>query len=166
MIKCLFEEDIHKAIKYNIWSSTKYGNDLLNDRYKAAVDTNSDVYLFFSCDSSRIFQGIAKLQSGLDREKVFPLWTNKKNHPGIFSIEWIFIKDVPFFAVKDIIVPVKDNRSKPVHLFKNTQEIPSIEAKQLMERFDSYNNTNTILEHFEHYDIRQENYERMFPNYA
>jgi hypothetical protein len=29
-----------------------------------------------------------------------------------------------------------------------------------MEKIEKYLNTNTILEHFEYYDMRQENYEK------
>jgi hypothetical protein len=29
--------------------------------------------------------------------------------------------------------------------------------------FENYKNTNTILEHFEYYDVRQENYEKNSP---
>ena len=30
----------------------------------------------------------------------------------------------------------------------------------MIEIFEAYQNSNTILEHFEYYDIRQENYEK------
>jgi hypothetical protein len=165
IIKSIYEEDIHKAIKYNVWSSTKNGNGLLNDRYIAAADNNSDVFLFFACDNSRNFLGVAKLLTGLDKEKVFPLWTSDNKIPGLFQLEWLFIKDVPYSACKDILVPITTEHLKPVHLMKNTQEMPIEEGKKLMERLEKYVNSNTILEHFQYYDMRQENYEKMFSIY-
>ena len=30
----------------------------------------------------------------------------------------------------------------------------------MIDKIDKYQNSNTILEHFEYYDIRQENYEK------
>ena len=30
----------------------------------------------------------------------------------------------------------------------------------MIEIFESYQNSNTILEHFEYYDVRQDNYEK------
>ena len=54
VIKSFSEEDVHKvniylfqAIKYNVWSSTKYGNQTLNNSYKIAKSQGGEVYLFF-----------------------------------------------------------------------------------------------------------------------
>lgn len=135
----------------------------MDDRYISAAEKNSDVFLFFACDNSRNFLGVSKLQSGLDKEKVFPLWTRENNRPGLFQLEWLLIKDVPYYACKDILVPIKEENSKPVHLMKNTQEMQYPEGKKLFEKLENYINSNTILEHFEYYDMRQENYEKMFP---
>ena len=135
----------------------------MNDRYSTAAERNSDVFLFFACDNSRNFLGVSKLQSGLDKEKTFPLWTRENKTPGLFQLEWLFIKDVPYYACKDILVPIKEEISKPVHLMKNTQEMLFPEGKKLFEKIENYSNSNTILEHFEYYDTRQANYERMFP---
>ena len=52
---------------------------------------------------------------------------------------------------------------KPISNARDTQEIPNDEGKLMVEILESYANTNTILEHFEYYDIRQENYERNNP---
>jgi hypothetical protein len=35
----------------------------------------------------------------------------------------------------------------------------------MMEIMEKYLNTNTILEHFEYYDLRQENYEKNHPKF-
>lgn len=34
----------------------------------------------------------------------------------------------------------------------------------MMEKMEKYLNSNTILEHFEYYDMRQENYEKNNPH--
>ena len=47
IIKSFSEEDVHKAIKYNVWSSTKNGNKILNENYKQTKEIGADVYLFF-----------------------------------------------------------------------------------------------------------------------
>jgi hypothetical protein len=35
-----------------------------------------------------------------------------------------------------------------------------VEGKKMIGILEKYVNTNTILEHFEYYDMRQENYEK------
>jgi len=47
VIKSFTEEDIHKSIKYNCWSSTRDGNKKLNWAYEKTNSKNSYVYLFF-----------------------------------------------------------------------------------------------------------------------
>ena len=55
---------------------------------------------------------------------------------------------------------MKDGEIKPVSNSRDTQEIPFEQAKIMIQKITEYQNTNTILEHFEFYDMRQENYER------
>ena len=47
IIKSFSEEDVHKAIKYNVWSSTKNGNKTLNETYKQNKEIGAEVFLFF-----------------------------------------------------------------------------------------------------------------------
>ena len=61
---------------------------------------------------------------------------------------------------KDIIITMKDGEVKPVSNSRDTQEIPYDQAKIMLQKIAEYQNTNTILEHFEFYDMRQDNYER------
>lgn len=42
------DDDIHKAVKYGLWTSTPNSNALLNTAYEESKKTNDDVYLVFS----------------------------------------------------------------------------------------------------------------------
>ena len=55
---------------------------------------------------------------------------------------------------------MKDGEVKPISNARDTQEIPYEQGKIMIQKISEYQNTNTILEHFEFYDMRQENYER------
>ena len=55
---------------------------------------------------------------------------------------------------------MKDGEVKPISNSRDTQEIPYEQAKIMIQKIAEYQNTNTILEHFEFYDMRQDNYER------
>ena len=55
---------------------------------------------------------------------------------------------------------MKDGEIKPISNARDTQEIPFEQAKIMLEKISKYQNSNTILEHFEFYDMRQENYEK------
>ena len=160
VIKSFSEEDVHKSIKYNVWSSSKDGNLTLSNAFKIAEESKGNVYLFFSCNGSGRYQGVARMKTPCDENKTFGLWTQDGKWPGLFDVEWIFIKDVPFKEFKNIIITMKDGEVKPVSNSRDTQEIPYDQAKIMLQKIAEYQNTNTILEHFEFYDMRQDNYER------
>merc|ERR1712032_448251 len=163
VIKSFSEEDIHKAIKYNLWSSTKTGNSTLDESFRNTKENGADTYLFFSTNASGKFSGIARIKGNLQEDKIFPFWSQDQKWAGIFEIEWIFIKDCPLREFKNIIIPMRDGETKCVTNSRDTQKIPEIEGKDMVEIFKNYVYSNTILEHFEYYDLRQENYERSNP---
>ena len=160
VIKSFSEEDVHKSIKYNVWSSSKDGNLTLSNAFKITEENKGNVYLFFSCNGSGRYAGVARMKTPCDENKTFGLWTQDGKWPGLFDVEWLFIKDVPFKEFKNIIITMKDGEVKPVSNARDTQEIPFEHAKTMLQTIAEYQNTNTILEHFQFYDMRQENYEK------
>ena len=160
VIKSFSEEDVHKSIKYNVWSSSKDGNLTLSNAFRITEENKGNVYLFFSCNGSGRYTGIAKMKTPCDETKSFGLWTQDGKWPGLFDVEWLFIKDVPFKEFKNVIITMKDGEVKPISNARDTQEIPYEQARIMIQKITDYQNTNTILEHFEFYDMRQDNYER------
>ena len=160
VIKSFSEEDVHKSIKYNVWSSSKDGNLTLSNAFRITEENKGNVYLFFSCNGSGRYCGIARMKSPCDENKSFGLWTQDGKWPGLFDVEWLLIKDVPFREFKNVIITMKDGEVKPISNSRDSQEIPFDQAKIVIQKIAEYQNTNTILEHFEFYDMRQENYER------
>ena len=160
VIKSFSEEDVHKSIKYGVWSSSKNGNIILTNAFHASHEKGGEVYLFFSCNGSGRFVGVARMKTPCDLNKSFELWTQDGKWMGLFDVEWVFIKDVPFKEFKDIKITMKDGEIKPVSNSRDTQEIPFEQGKIMIEKIAQFQNSNTILEHFEFYDMRQENYEK------
>ena len=160
VIKSFSEEDVHKSIKYGVWSSSKTGNITLSNAFNMTKEKGGNVYLFFSCNGSGRYVGVARMKSACDENKSFEYWTQDGKWPGLFDVEWLFIKDVPFKEFKNIIITMKDGEVKPVSNSRDTQEIPFEQAKIMLEKIEKYQNSNTILEHFEFYDLRQANYEK------
>ena len=135
VIKSFSEEDVHKSIKYGVWSSSKNGNLTLSNAFQITKEKNGNVYLFFSCNGSGRYAGIARMKTPCDENRTFDFWTQDGKWTGLGEI-------------------------KPISNARDTQEIPFEQAKIMIEKISKYQNSNTILEHFEFYDIRQENYEK------
>ena len=106
IIKSFNIENIHKAIKYGVWSTTYSGNILFDKAYSEAKSRNAEVYLFFSTNSTFAFQGIAKLKSKF-QTKSYGFWKGSdkyKSFHGSFLIDWLIIKDVPNATLDKIFV--------------------------------------------------------------
>ena len=119
---------------------------------------NANVFLFFSCNKSGRFCGVCKMITPVDQNKIFELWTQDNTWPGLFKVEWIFIKDVPLRLFNNQFIVMNNNQIRPISHSRDTQEIPFNKAKIMMEQFAKYKNSNTIFERFEFYDLRQDNY--------
>ena len=159
IIKSFNEEDIHKSIKYNVWSSSKNGNKTLNNAYNSIESDNKNIYLFFSCNGSGKYIGVAKMISNVNFNQSFSYWTQDNIWKGLFNVEWVFLKDIPFTYFKEFIIQMKDGRNLPVTYSRDTQEIPFDIGCKMIEIFKKFKNKFSILECMEFYDIRQENYE-------
>ena len=159
IIKSFNEEDIHKSIKYNVWSSSKNGNKTLNNAYNSIASNDKNVYLFFSSNGSGKYIGVAKMISNVNFNQSFSYWTQDNIWKGLFNVEWVFLKDIPFTYFKEFIIQMKDGRNLPVTNSRDTQEIPFDKGCQMIEIFKKFKNKFSILECMEFYDIRQENYE-------
>lgn len=158
IIKAFSEEDIHKSIKYSIWSSNSNGNTTLSNAFKQSVLSNCNVYLFFSGNGSGRFAGIARLTSDVNINKNFPFWSQDNKWSGFFKIQWLMLKDIPFKNIKHIKFLMKDGIEKSIIFSRDVQEVPYTEACSFLDVLFNFSYTNSLLEHFEFYDIRQEGY--------
>lgn len=165
IIKSFTEEDIHKSIKYSVWSSTNYGNTKLNNEFK-----QRPVFLIFSAYKTNQFTGLARMKSEVNFKNVFPLWA-RENWRGTFEIEWLLIKDVPFREFRNVKCEQREKKVNGEYNFINyssksltnspdCQKLNTQEGKEIISIMCNYQNRNSILEHFEYYDTRQANYER------
>ena len=141
VIKSFSEEDVHKSIKYGVWSSSKNGNLTLSNAFQITKEKNGNVYLFFSCNGSGRYAGIARMKTPCDENRTFDFWTQDGKWTGLFDVEWVFIKDVPFKEFKDIIITMKDGEIKPISNARDTQEIP-FEQKNMQMKKNNYNQQN------------------------
>jgi len=152
VIKSYSEDDIHKAIKYNIWASTDSGNRRLDIAFKESGN-KGPIYLFFSVNASGQFCGMAQMMTSLDYEKKCDLWAQDKWN-GQFLLKWIFIKDIPNSQLRHIRLENNDN--KPVTNSRDTQEVLFEPGKEMLRIFTGFKAKSSILDDFSFYDKRQE----------
>lgn len=158
VIKSYSEDDVHKSIKYNVWSSTPNGNRKLDNAYADAQKIASGdpsgcpIFLFFSVNASGQFCGVAEMTSPVDFHKDMDFWQQDK-WTGSFSVKWHMIKDVPNTSFRHIIL--ENNENKPVTNSRDTQEIRYRQGLEMLRIFKCYTLRTSLLDDIMYYENRQ-----------
>lgn len=161
IIKSFTEEDVHKAIKYGIWSSTAKGNQILDAAWQECereatehLGEDADVYLFFSVNGSKHFCGVAKMKSKVNHEKQHnELWKQAGKWPGSIQLEWLHIKDIPNTQFIHIENPLNDN--KPACQGRDCQELFWKVGERMLFIFANYRATTRLYDDFKFYDEQE-----------
>ena len=152
VIKSYSEDDIHRSIKYNIWTSTEHGNKRLNEAW-VENKGKAPIYLVYSVNGSGHFCGVAEMISGVDSNICTGVWSQDK-WKGKFDVKWIYVKDVPNNQLRHI--KLENNDNKPVTNSRDTQEVPRDKGMQLMRILHDYKHSTSIFDDFGHYEKRQD----------
>ncbi|KAK3011009.1 hypothetical protein RJ639_011913, partial [Escallonia herrerae] len=157
VIKSYSEDDIHKCIKYDVWSSTSNGNKKLDAAFldtqgKASeAGTKCPVFLFFSVNGSGQFVGVAEMIGRVDFDKNMDFWQLDK-WSGFFPVKWHILKDIPNTQLRHIIL--ENNDCRPVTYTRDTQEIGLKQGLEMLNIFKSYSGKTSILDDFDFYENR------------
>lgn len=154
VIKSYSEDDVHKSIKYSVWSSTNNGNKKLNDAYNESREKagTCPVFLFFSVNASGQFVGIAEMVGPVDFDKTVDYWHQDK-WIGCFPVKWHVVKDVPNRILRQITL--ENNENKPVTNSRDTQEVKLEQGNQMIKIFKSHENKTSIVDDFMFYEKRE-----------
>lgn len=158
VIKSYSEDDVHKSIKYNVWSSTPHGNKKLDSAYEdaqrmaAGKPRGCPIFLFFSVNASGQFCGVAEMVGPVDFTNDMDFWQQDK-WSGSFPVKWHIIKDVPNTNFRHIIL--ENNENKPVTNSRDTQEIMYKKGLEILKIFKNYTLKTSLLDDFMYYENRQ-----------
>jgi len=77
------EDNIHKSIKYGVWTSTELSNKKLNNAYLNCKKNGGRLFLLFSVSNCGCFLGVAEMISEVDLNGKFPFlriygWVNSR----------------------------------------------------------------------------------------
>ncbi|KAG6726215.1 hypothetical protein I3843_02G058500 [Carya illinoinensis] len=158
IIKSYSEDDVHKSIKYIVWSSTPHGNKKLDSAYEdaqrvaAGKPRGCPIFLFFSVNASGQFCGVAEMVGPVDFNKDMAFWQQDK-WSGSFPVKWHIIKDVPNTNFRHIIL--ENNENKPVTNSRDTQEVMYKKGLEMLKVFKNYMLKTSLLDDFMYYENRQ-----------
>jgi len=151
VIKSYTEDDVHKSLKYEIWSSTDPGNKRLDKAYKDCAG-QGPIYLFFSVNASGHFCGIAEMLTPLDYSRSSTVWASDK-WKGVFKVKWIFVRDIPNAALRHIKL-LNTQERKPVTNSRDTQELLPEAGQEMLRIFQSHPARTSLLQDFAFYELQ------------
>ena len=154
-------DDIHKAMKYGVWSSTLEHNRALDGAFRAARETGKRVLLFFRSVKDDVFCGVAEVVSGYIEEQKFGLWWEDDKYKGIFNIRWVFVKNVPLTGVmlRQLAMTAKrGEKSRNVATLRDGEQLMEGEKIFLLDLFARlpYDYANSVLYYFGTFDRRED----------
>uniref|UniRef100_A0A8C1K9T3 YTH domain-containing family protein n=1 Tax=Cyprinus carpio TaxID=7962 RepID=A0A8C1K9T3_CYPCA len=134
LIKSNNHENVSLAKAKGVWSTLPVNEKKLNAAFRSA----RSVMLIFSVRESGKFQGFARLSSeshhgGSPIHWVLPAGMNAKMLGGVFKIDWICRRELPFTKTAHLSNPW--NEHKPVKIGRDGQEIETDCGTQLCMLF-------------------------------
>ncbi|KAL6897939.1 hypothetical protein ACP4OV_006898 [Aristida adscensionis] len=151
VIKSFDEADVHKSIKYGVWSSTSSGNEKLDSTFREAQviaarsSTMCPVFLFFSVNRSTRFCGVAEMIGPVDFQKDMDFWS-KDRWIGSFPVRWHIIKNVHNSKFRNIWL--QNNENKSVTFSRDTQEIYYTPGTTMLKIFKYAKSCECLLHEF------------------
>lgn len=80
ILRSAIEDDIHKALKYGVWTSTSSHNRELDRAFRS----HNDVILFFRVARENKLLGVARMKSGVEWDKMEKFWWHGTKWKGVF----------------------------------------------------------------------------------
>ncbi|KAL2904495.1 YTH domain-containing family protein 2 [Bienertia sinuspersici] len=158
VIKSYSEDDVHRCIKYDVWSSTANGNKKLDAAFHDAevkaneVGGKCPVFLFFSVNGSGQFVGVAEMIGKVDFNKNMDFWQLDK-WSGFFPVKWHIVKDIPNSQLRHILL--ENNENRPVTYTRDTQEIGLKQGLEMLKIFKNYLSRTSLIDDLEFYEGRE-----------
>ncbi|CAL4902812.1 unnamed protein product [Urochloa decumbens] len=152
VIKSHNDADIHKSIKYGVWSTSSAGNQKLDTAFReaqviaASSSTLCPVLLFFSVNGSYHFCGVAEMVGPVDYQNGMDFWCLEDRWIGSFPVKWHIIKNVPNSTFRSILL--QNNEYKPVTSSRDTQEIHYTPGTTMLELFKYTRGEGCVLDDF------------------
>ncbi|ESK91372.1 yth domain family protein 1-like [Moniliophthora roreri MCA 2997] len=151
VIKSYTEDDVHKSLKYEIWSSTDPGNKRLDKAFKECAG-RGPIYLFFSVNASGHFCGMAEMLTPVDYTRSSTVWASDK-WKGVFKVRWIFVRDIPNVHLRHIKLNNTQER-KPVTQSRDTQELLPDAGQEMLRIFHTHPARTSLLQDFAFYELQ------------
>jgi hypothetical protein len=139
-------DDIHKSMKYGVWTSSSFNNNKFNSAYRK----NENVYFIFTSLTKNFFVGLARMVGEVDLNREFAYWGEIGRWRGLCRIEWVFARDLLFSQISQL-----QQNGSYIDELKDGCEISWDNANTMMSLFIQNSKASSVLQSFPHLDSRE-----------
>ena len=135
VMKSSNQDNIELSMEQGVWSTPPQNEQKLCK----AFESHRNVLLVFSAKESGRFAGFARLSSELIVDHPTVPWilppslAGKKLFNGVFKVDWISRREVPFTLTSHLFNPL--NEGKPVKIARDGQQIDAHVGSELVSLF-------------------------------
>jgi hypothetical protein len=130
IVKSLSMENLEISVRKGVWATQPHNEPKFNEAF-----SHAEVILIFSVNNSGHFQGYGRMSSRIGT-KVSRVWHGAVRCGGLFRVEWLSVKSLPFEQTQHLRNPL--NQNKPVKIARDGQELPPDVGRQLVLLIDQY----------------------------
>lgn len=149
------QDDIHKSLKYGIWTSTKDTNLVLMKLFdEKRVNKEMKIILIFKLKGNDQICGCAELISDYIEEQQYNFWWERVEWKGLFNVKWLFMKNLNgVYFLPDIV-----EKNNPAKFFDEKIELGADIGEKILQYFCEapFYYKNSLLKLFVNMDERED----------
>jgi len=145
------DDDIHKSIKYGIWTSSYRNNAAIHQDFSNLKKSSGVIYAFYTVVSSEQYLGVAQITGDPDLSKSFNYWWEEGKWNGLMNVKWLYIKDIPYQHFKHL-----EEGDKPIPSLRDGTKISFENGIKMLSLFKDTEGYGNIFEAFAYMDDREE----------
>lgn len=105
------------------------------------------------------FAGVARMTSESDNNVIFDFWSSNIVRYGVFSVEWLIVKDFPNKHLK--AKNIMNLNGENVIFSRDCSEIDYSSGVKFIREYELFPYITSILQHFEYFDERENAYRQV-----
>lgn len=149
-------DDIHKAVKYGVWTSSPQNNNKIRDSFNQKSKTEGNVFFVFTYLGASGFVGLARLVD-VDLKREFPFWGEIGRWIGVMRLEWVYVRDVEFHNVLHLKEQSPMDKSyRPLSDLTDGTRLSDSSAKELVRIFNEKQEPSSVLKKFPGHDHQEQ----------
>lgn len=148
-------DDIHKAIKYGVWTSSPQNNNKIADAFRYRQNHGGDVFFFFTYINAPGFVGLARLVD-VDLKREFPFWGEIGRWIGVMRLDWVYVRDIEFHNTHKLteISPI-DRLPRTLDHLTDGSKLSEPNARELIRMMNDKPEMSWIFKKFAGHDLQE-----------